>query len=480
MKQSVLLVALHLTLIHLLSSYYVVSAFSSPSPKNDKHDSVPPPPPNQTPDERQKRMLEKMGYTWNGRAWVRGDAKAYAQQRATARSSNRYIRLLDATDRTPIATPSAVAAAKRLSEVLQRARKDAMPERNEKQLARDRDFKNFVAKKEAPLIWLSAELAVFVALCQIRISVPYSTTTIGINWGDELQQLLANPTLILGLGLLSGFVLSFSRTRQLIPGMEEPDGKLVRILADTMAEKDAIALPASNHVRYPNTKWKVLAFVGEALAAVNVSILMNGLLQPLTTELPNLWKYWMFSDQVVWDAMAIDTTSVPELAASTHETSISLAIIAALLVALPAAARSAKHYDTPIDGICAECKDLRKSKDQVGAYFNMNPNLRKTGADPIEATAIYRELANGWLEKFETAVDDNDGIQLKQGLLAFGGSLACALSYQLSYQSIFSPLFARIVAAADIYLRQDRKESSRKSVLMNPDETASSQDASLQ
>ena len=106
----------------------------------------------------------------------------------------------------------------------------------------------------------------------------------------------------------------------------------------------------------------------------------------------------------------------------------------------------------------------------------MSPNLEKTGADPIESTAIFRELADGWLKKFQNAVDDNENIQLRQGLLAFGGSLVCALSYLFSHESIVAPLLARIVAAADIYLLQDRKEASRKSVKMHVERTSSPQD----
>ena len=419
-------------------------------------------------------MLQAMGYTWNGRAWVRGDAKAYAQQKATSRSSNRYIRLVDSKDgTTPIATPSAVIAAKRLSDVLQRARSDAMPQRTKDQLARDRDFKNFVSKKEAPFIWLSAELAAFVALCQIHVSISSTATSIGINWEYELQQCMSHPISIISFGFLAGIILSISRTLQLIPGMEEPDGKLVRILADTMAEKnDAIALPAPNHVRYSNTKWNWLAFGGEVAAAVNVSILMNGILQPSIAQLPSILNA-MSTEQMKWDTMMMmDDIRSPQIASS-NTTDLMMAISLCALIALPAAIRSAYHYMPPLDGINAECKSLKQSKVNAGAYFNMNPNVAKAGADPLEATAIFQQLADGWLETYggvagkDDDEDNNNQIAWKQGLLAFGGSLACALSYQFSDQSLMAPLLARLLAAANHYLIQDRKESCRKSVKLH-------------
>ena len=316
-----------------------------------------------------------------------------------------------------------------------------------------------------------------------------ATTAIGMNWEYELQQCISHPLSIISFGLVAGVVLSTSRTVQLVHGMEEPDGKLVRILADTMAEKnDAIALPAPNHVRYSNTKWKYLAFLGEVIAAINVSILMNGILQPTIALLPSIVDFMMSGDKMSWDTMMMITEDISyssQMASS--GTSDLVAICACVLIALPAAIRSAYHYMPPLDGIHAECKSLKQAKANAGAYFNMNPNVQKTpGADPLEATAIFQQLADGWLEAYggvggqgDDDEDSNNNIVWKQGARAFIGSLACALSYQFSGQSVMAPFLARLVAAGNLYLLQDRTESCQKSVKLHLPSLPSSNDKGM-
>jgi hypothetical protein len=51
-------------------------------------------------------------------------------------------------------------------------------------------------------------------------------------------------------------------------------------------------LPAPYHYRYSSNNWKLFALVGESIAAINVSILMNGLLQPILIRFA--------SDSLVW------------------------------------------------------------------------------------------------------------------------------------------------------------------------------------
>ena len=37
----------------------------------------------------------------------------------------------------------------------------------------------------------------------------------------------------------------------------------------------------------------------------------------------------------------------------------------------------------------------------------MNPNVAKVGADPLEATAIFQQLADGWLEAYQVRLREN-------------------------------------------------------------------------
>lgn len=233
----------------------VVAAFSSPN--NNK---TPPPPPRQAPDERQMRMLQQMGYTWNGKAWVRGDIDAYKATRAVARSSNRFIRfVMDEEQGEPASSQAAVAACKRMEQVLSKARLEGMSQTKE-DLARDRDYKNFLQKKEAPFVWLGGQLASLAALSLVTVRLP-SGIIVSVNWSTEFQQLLNEPLLIVSLGLVAGTILATCRnkSRSLLPGMEEHDGKLERILADAMDGN--FALPAPHHYRYSSNNWKLFSLL---------------------------------------------------------------------------------------------------------------------------------------------------------------------------------------------------------------------------
>jgi hypothetical protein len=481
MRRSFLLIAA----TYLIGPCSHVAAFSSPTPDNNKNNNQnkaaappPPPPPRQTPDERQAAMLQKMGYTWNGKAWVRGDAKAYQEQRAVARSANRFIRFVDSKNQ-PASSPSALAATKRLNDVLENARLEVLP-RNSQDLARDRDFKNFCQRKSAPFVWLGAEVLAFLILSQVSLppvlKLPAyggdgGTSIIAVDWTAEWQHLLNQPLEIAGLGIVAGIILSTCRatSRQMLPGVEEPDGKLVRVLSDAMDGN--FALPAPNHVRYASRNWKLLCTLGETIAAVNISVLMNGLFQPLWIGLLALLSDGSTS------GMFMDATVGVPIAESRLDSPLIYLLLAAVGVALPAALRALQGSRSPWDGIPAECQAVMRAKQTAGAYYNMNPPEKCRGAESsLEATRALESLVDGWTEKFVGNYDDFDDddvehadettIVWKQPLLAWIGSLACAMAWQLSGGSLAAPFLARVIAAGDTYLLRDEQESCRAGVLL--------------
>jgi len=450
-------VMFHVTQKHIHQS----EAFSAPQNNGDGN-KIPPPPKRLQPNDQQAIMLQKMGFTWNGQKWIRGDSAGYAQRRAVARSGNRFSRFVEPTDDgglTPASTDAAVAAAGRMEEVLLEARAEVVAD--DRNGPRDRDFKNFCQKKEAPLLYLAVEILVFAGLSQVSVGL-FQGGVVQIDWRYELQHFLEDPFLIIGLGLLAGSVLSLCRatSRQLLPGVEEPDGKLVRVLADAMDGN--FALPAPNHIRYDSRNWKLFATIGEIVAAVNISTLMNGLLQPVLGQI--------FTNGISW-ASSTETS----LANTLQTDQVSLvsfigAYLAVLLVALPACVRviAETPWDSvpgKDDGIQNECEGLIQSKQKARSYFTLTKRPTDK-ADPTETAVAFEALVDGWIEQFDT--NDGKGEQRRSGqpTLAFAGSFMCALAWQLSGQSLVTPFLARTFAAIDTYLLRDEKESCRVNVLL--------------
>ncbi|KAL3937940.1 MAG: hypothetical protein SGBAC_007042 [Bacillariaceae sp.] len=376
-------------------------------------------------------MLEKMGYRWNGLKWVRGDADSYLRRKASASSSNRYITFVDGTNGFPDATPSAVFAAKRMSQVLLQARQRVTASTKES-LSRDRDLKNLLQKKPAPYVWFASEVLLFGIL----------STNGNVDWGHQAQLLRDTYFDAFLLSLTIGLAVSYSRalSRSVLPGVEEPTGLLTRVLSDVIAEKDVVALPAPSHVRYPNLKWRIGSFLGESLSAVNIALLIQGVLQP----------------NLVSTLMQLYNPSVFDEGPSTF-----IFILAAILTALPATIVSTNSSSSPWDGIPAEVKALKLAIPTISAYFNMQRLPEDAAAK--ECTECFSTLAESWITKYDGV---SDGAEWKVPLLAFGGSLAYATAFCLSpifvehgETIIAIPIVARIVAAADTYLIRDEEDS---------------------
>lgn len=391
-------------------------------------------------------MLQKMGYTWNGKAWIRGNVEAYKAQRAVARSGNRFIRFINA-DGESTSPPEAVAASQRFQQAVQKARQEVMPSQSKEEVARDRDFKNWLQKREAPIVWLGVQLACFAVLSLVSIPLA-SGGPVSVHWNAEFQKFVQEPLLITSLGVTAGLVLTKCResSRMLLPGVEELDGKTERILADAMDGN--FALPAPNHIRYSSTNWKLFVTLGEAISAINVSLVMNGVLQPLLIR----WS----SDTLVW--RLVDATSN---SFAGQYIALVGAWGTALIVALPAALRVRQALaGEPFDGIVSECQGVLRANQTAGAYFNMNT---PKDADPIQTTRAFQVLVDGWMEAFDGVVD---GAQWKLSLLAYDGSLACAVAWQLSGGSLVAPCIARMLTAVVTYNVLDEEESCRASVLL--------------
>jgi hypothetical protein len=234
-----------------------------------------------------------------------------------------------------------------------------------------------------------------LSLVSFELPSTGGTIRISIDWAAEWQQVLVHqPLEIAVFGILAGIVLTTCRatSRQLLPGVEEPDGKVVRVPSDVMDGN--IALPAPNHFRYASRNWKLFCTVGEKTAAVNISVLMNGIFQPLEIALLSSSSDGtskMFTDATL-DAPRVIVDASPLIY-----------LLAAMRVALPTAFRALQGSRYPWDGIPAECRAGIRTKQMAGAYFNMNPPEKSQGADSsLEATQALESLVDGWTEKLAT------------------------------------------------------------------------------
>jgi hypothetical protein len=95
------------------------------------------------------------------------------------------------------------------------------------------------------------------------IEVAGGTIRISIDRAAEWHIVVHQPLEIVVFGIVAGIVLTTCRatSRQLLPGVEEPGGTLVRVLSDTMDGN--IALPTPNHFQYASRNWKLFCTVGE-------------------------------------------------------------------------------------------------------------------------------------------------------------------------------------------------------------------------
>jgi hypothetical protein len=114
------------------------------------------------------------------------------------------------------------------------------------------------------------------------------------------------------------------------------------------------------------------------------------------------------------------------------------------------------------DGIPAEVDAVARSNATIGAYFNMQNLPMETSA--IQASHCFQKLADGWISKFGAV---SNGADWKQPLLAYLGSLVCAIAYVAAAGDVVAPILARVVAAGDTYLIRDEKESSQVKVLLS-------------
>lgn len=372
-------------------------------------------------------MMESMGYVWNGKSWGRGNPKA---NKAFARSGNRFVRFVDAAETSePATSPAAVAAAKRLGEVLQTAREEALPYTDTEQ-ARDRDWKSLLAA--APAVWVAGQALAFLTLCSLG----------GLDLSYELDR--CSP-LSIGVGVLAGFAVAEcrARSRRLQPGVEESDGAIERIVADSTDGN--FALPAPAHVRASSDTWIALALAAELIAALNVTLALNAVAQ--------LYLIRATSGALVW--RLVDLTSGTPL---NEYIALLGAGGAAVAVSLPSFLRAAQRAADPLDGAIAECEAAERAKRGAGAYFNMRP---PKDADANQAAGALVALADGWVEKFGGVGEEP---WWKEPMFAFGGSLACAAAWQISGGTVVVPFVARAVGVVDTYVVRPDSEASRVSV----------------
>ena len=382
-------------------------------------------------------MLKQMGYKWDGTKWFRGDKDTYVRGRASVKSGNRFARFVvdtstEATTMTPATSPAALAASRRLEEVLRAARKDAMPERSESTKSLDRDIKNALCEPSAPPFWLSVQVIVLLVLSVIS----------GTDWAKEIGN-LSLQTVAIGIagGIVGAECRSISRKCQ--PGVEEPTGRVERLLADGAI--GSIALPEAQHVRYGNSTWRALALGGEAIASTNVALLMNGIVQPAALTIANKVFVWQL----------VKSTSNMDIG---QYIAVSGAVGSIAIVALPSLIRALVRVSGPVDGISAECEAASSAATTASAYYNMSP---PRDADPIDAARCLSSLAEGWVDKFRLA---SNGARYKYPIAVFVESAAYATTYYASGGSIVAPLLARLMGSIDTYTMRVDPEACRANV----------------
>ncbi|KAG8458412.1 hypothetical protein KFE25_004553 [Diacronema lutheri] len=438
----------------LVAVAVVVTApgISNPAPQRPKPPSAAPrraaepaapragPPPRQQPDERQAAALRAMGYAWDGKRWGRGDLTSRERARASARSGNRFARLVDgdASAHAPSRSAAALAAVSRFEALLQAAREGALSS-NEASRAANLRVKELVAHPLAPAGWLCAQLGTIGALANAA----------GVDVAAELAR-GATP-LALGAGVVAGGAVAACRAagRAVQPGVEEPDGALERLLAD--AAEGAHALPTPAHFRFESAGWRARALGAELVAAVTATLALQACVQAacLGTGVANALAWRL-----------VDASDGSELAQ--HAALLGPAA-AALLAALPAAARGALHAAPPLDGIDAECAAAARAKRGAASYFSMCPP--RDGGEPDDAAAALCALADGWLSKFERPAAASPAVGA-QAASAFGASLACALAWQLSGGALAAPFLARAIAALDAYALRPNAEAARATIIL--------------
>lgn len=430
-------------------------AISNPAPKPPSRVRTPAkptalagPPPRQQPDERQAKLMQEMGFKWDGKRWGRGgDPSSRERARASCRSGNRFARLVDAAGEPAAGHAAAIAGIQRFETLLQAAREGAL-QSSEAARARSTRIKDLVVHPLAPAAYIAAQLAVICILFTAlhggfgalgAPAVPGDDSALAIALGSGLQGIQtelerATPGAI-GIGLAFGALAALCRSvaRAAMPGVEEPDGALERLLADGL--EGAHALPTPTHIRFESTEWRARALAFELLAGVAVSLALQAGAQAACLE--------GVANALAW--RLVDAASGSDFG---QQAALIGPAAAALLVSLPAGVRAALHAAPPHDGIPAECTAATRAKRGAESYFSMCPPLE---GEPGDAAATLSALADGWLAKFDKAPGAPPP-QVVQAAGALGASLCYALAWQLASGALLAPVLARAVAAASTYV----------------------------
>ena len=401
---------------------------ADPPPNPDG--AVRPPPPRQRPDERQAAMMEKMGYVWDGTRWYRGDERAYRIGKAGVRSGNRFARFVQASG-APASSPAALAAARRLEEVLQGAREEATPERSGAARALDRDAKNALSHPASPPLWYAAQLCLLAG----------ASAALGIDWDLELGRALDPLTWEAGAAAGLAVAECRRRARGCRPGVEEGTGRVERMLADGAV--GGVALPSPTHVRGEGgVAWTAFALGGELLADATSAVWIHtGVQAAILTEA---------NRSLVWRLVA----STSDLVVGQYVAVVGAAA-AAVAVALPPLAAAMREAAGSGDGAVAEIQAAARAGRGAAAYFNMVPAVEADAGDAAEA---LRALSEAWTDKFG---NDVDGAEWKLPVYTFAGSLASALAWQLSGGAVAAPLLARAIGSLDTYVLRFDPEADR-------------------
>ena len=468
--------------------------------------------------------MRSMGYAWDAkkRTWTRGNPSRTG--RLECRSGGRVLRWVDGgADLDGGEEPILRQALVRFEAALRDAREEALG--SEEAINRRVNFqlKGEIEKPRAPFVWLALQIAI---ACAIGSALP----------AQQQAQLLGgaggNPFVASAIGASFGPLVASLRRERLrrLPGVEDADGALERLLVD--AALGSYALPAPKEWRAEERwKWGVAAVAAESIAAANAVAALHAGVQasvadalsaPVVSDAflsegaaaePTLVGVFIGVLSVAlpigaraWCAACISPPPHPACMPSVSIGVLSVALRIALgrsancrarLVARTAPRTASKprlhashhhptlhachHHPTlhactssrwlaqpPLDGIGAELAASARLADSAEAYYAGMAAPNPTAARV--SVRVTRALAAAWASKFGIASHEP---QLYQGGLAFVSVAACALAYELSGRSVLAPWAALVVAAADLYVLRPDAEQSRVDASFAPSETSS-------
>ena len=389
-----------------------------------------PPPPEL--DEQQAAFMKARGFVWNAktRAWAKGDPERL--KKLEVRSSSRYLRWEGDQAQLPEETITAIReATRRFEKELRDAREEALQESEE-----DRRIalfvKNTFGDGIAVPLWVAWQLILGAACLAASDSGgaadPFAAPSAGL--GDAAAAVAA--------GLAAAPALAWLRRGRwaALPGVEDGDGQLERLLVD--ARLGSYALPAPWEWRASERGWGLAAAAAEGLAGVSAALVVHGVAQARV---------------------------VAALAPSVGGAAAAAGGVAALAAA--AAGRALYFSEPAADGLPAEAEAAAKLAERAESYYGMTA---ATAAEGTASVAATRALAAAWADRFGAAGGGGEGRAAVAAASAAASAAVAALAWELGGHSIAAPALAGLLVAVDAYVLRAADAAERTVAVVRFDE----------